>query len=167
MSTTDVNDFLLGGGVPSAKFPEVGTVVKGTVVKAETSQQTDFTTGEPKTYSDGNPMLQVVVTLQTDERDPEVDNDDGLRKVYVKGQMRKAVGDAVRASGSKLEPGGILAVQFVSEEEPEKRGLNPKKVYRAQYQPAQAAQVDEALTGPDAQPAQAPAPAQPAASSLI
>lgn len=131
----DVNDFLLSGGVPSAKFPTIGTTVKGTVVSSTVAQQTDYTSGKPKFYDDGNPMMQVVVTLQTAERDPAVENDDGLRKVYVRGQMTKAVSDALRTAGAKLANGGTLAVQYTGDKPAEKAGLNPAKQYRAQYQP--------------------------------
>lgn len=149
MTTTDPNDFLLGGGgAPGFKFPEIGTVAKGTVVSFEAQQQTDFATGEPKTYRDGNPMMQVVVTMQTDERDPDVEDDDGKRRLFIRGQMRQAVGEAIRAAGAKgLAQGGVLAVQYVADKPSETRGFNPAKQYRAQYQPPSAAQANNALLG--------------------
>lgn len=138
MSTTDVNDFLMGGGIAAAKFPEIGTVVKGTIVNTEVVQQTDYATGEPKVWSDGKPMMQAVFTLQTDERDAEIDGDTGMRKLYVKGAMQQAVRDAVKQAGaSKIEVGGIIAVQYVADKASEKRGFNPAKQFKAQYkQPA-------------------------------
>lgn len=149
MSNDNVNDFLLGGGgAPSAKFPTVGTTVKGTVVSNDVTQQTDFTTGEPKKWKDGSPMMQVVVTLQTDERDPAIDNDDGQRRIYVRGQMTNAVRDALRDAKCKLAVGGTLAVQYVADKASDKPGLNPAKQYRAQYQPPSSDAANNLLGAP-------------------
>jgi len=60
----DANAFLMGTGIPSAKFPTVGTTVTGTIVREpELQQQTDFDTGEPLTWPDGRPRMQVRVIL--------------------------------------------------------------------------------------------------------
>lgn len=152
-SYSDPNDFLLSGGVPSAKFPEIGTVVKGTVLSAEVNQQRDFDSGEPKTYDDGNPMMQMVVTLATDERDPDVDGDDGTRKLYVKGAMLAAVRTALRAASARIEPGGTLVVKYVADGTPSKKGLNPPKQYEAAYKPGTGTAVDALLADGDAEPA--------------
>lgn len=128
----DPNDILLGGGIQAAKFPTVGTVVKGTVVRSEAAQQTEFGTNKLKVYDDGKPMMQVVITLQTDERDGV--DDDGQRKLYVRGQMLSAVRDALKAAGAKLELGGSLAVKYESDKASEKAGFNAAKQYVAQYQ---------------------------------
>lgn len=169
MSTTDVNAFLMAGGVPSAKFPSIGTVVKGSIVSSEVNQQTDFTSNTPKFYDDGKPMMQAVITLQTDERDPEIDGDDGLRKLYVRGQMLAAVREAIRAAKADLEVGGILAVQYASDKASDKRGFNPAKQYVAEYQapaPGTGA-ANDLIAGAAAAPAETPAAPQPTASSLI
>jgi hypothetical protein len=129
----DANDLLLSGGVPAAKFETIGTVVKGVIVAADVTQQTDISTGQPKNWPDGNPMMQVVVTLQTDQRDANVDDDDGTRRLFVRGQMQAAVRDALRKAGAKLEVGGTLAVQYEADEPAKQRGFNPKKLYRAEY----------------------------------
>lgn len=133
----DPNDLLLGGGIPAAKFPEIGTLVRGTVVRSEASQMTDFATGKPKSWEDGKPMMQVVITLQTDERDPAVSDDNGQRKLYIPigKQIHRALSDALRAAGAKLEVGGTLAVKYVADKPSETKGFNPAKQYQAQYQP--------------------------------
>lgn len=133
MSYDDANS-LLSGGSPVAKFPEIGTVVRGTVIDATTSQQTDIE-NKPKYFDNGDPMMQVVVTLQTDERDPEISEDDGTRRLFVKGQMLNAVRTALRTAGAKLETGGRLAVQYTADKPSERRGYSPTKIYVAQYQP--------------------------------
>lgn len=161
------DDFLMGGGgAPTAKFPTPGTTVGGHITEKPTvEQQRDISTGDAKFWSDGNPMMQLVVTVQTTERDPEIEDDDGRRRLFVKGQMKQAIADAVRAVGGKgLEVGGTLTVTYSHDGEVKQRGFNPPKQYRAQYTPA----ATNALHTPDPgvaapQPQQYAAPAAPAA----
>lgn len=128
---SDAND-LLQGGAPSAKFPTIGTTIKGTVVSAKKSQQTDID-GKLKFWDDGNPMWQIVITLQTDQRDPSIQNDDGERRLFVKGQMQTALKAALKDAGATgLEVGATLAVQYESDGEA-KPGKSAPKVYRGQY----------------------------------
>lgn len=148
MSTPiNANDFLMGGaGAPSAKFPTVGTSHSGRITEQPTvEQQRDFTTGNPKFWDDGNPMMQLVVTIQTDERDPSIDNDNGRRRLFVKGQLKTAIQEAVRAAGARgLEVGGHLTVTYTHNGEVKKTGFNPPKLFTAQYTPAAQAE----LSGP-------------------
>ena len=124
---------LLAGGAPAAKFPTIGTTVKGTVLKAEVTQQTDFDSGEPKFWDDGKPMLQIVLTIQTDERDPDIVNDEGERRLFIKGQMLQAFRTALRAVGARdITPGDMIAVQYVGDGEAKRRGLRPPKQYAVQ-----------------------------------
>ena len=71
----DPNAFLMGGGAKSAKFDREGDKVVGTILDMQVKQQTDIKTGAPRTWDNGDPMMQLVVTLQTDARDDE--DDDG------------------------------------------------------------------------------------------
>lgn len=141
MSLDDINDTLLGGGIPSAKFENIGDTVVGTLVDGQETQRTDFTTGAPKFWDDGKPMMQSVLTLQTEQRDPALADDDGKRKLYVKGSKKDpqslagAVINAVRASGGKLEVGGRLAVQYTGDGTASRAGMNAPKQYVAQYEP--------------------------------
>lgn len=168
MSTQEVNDFLMSGGRPSAKFPTVGATVRGTVVDATVEQQRDFQSGELKFWKDGKPMNQAVVTVQTDERDPDIEDDDGQRRLFVRGQMQAAVRDAVRKSGAgRLEVGGTLVVKYIRDEPAKTRGFNPSKVYEAAYKPPASTGVDEFLGDSQPQPATAGAAAGPSASDLL
>jgi hypothetical protein len=154
-------EFLMGGGIPSAKFDTIGTTVSGTIAtRPEVVQQTDLDTGDPKFWNDGKPMMQLAVTIQTELRDPEVPDDDGKRKFYVKAKLLDAVRTAIRTAGAKnLEVGGVLTVAYVADGEVKKRGHNPPKIYSATYQPPTAVQANAFLNG--GQPAQA-APQAPA-----
>lgn len=148
----NANDFLMGGGgAPSAKFPAIGTTFAGRITEQPTvEQQKDFTTGNPKFWDDGNPAMQLVVTIQTEQRDPAVENDTGKRRLYVKGQLKTAVQEAVRNSGARgLEVGGHLTVTYTQDGEVKRAGFNAPKIFRAEY--VAAAQVE--MTGPAAPPA--------------
>lgn len=130
------DDFLMGGGgAPTAKFPTPGTSVGGRITEKPTvEQQRDISTGDKKFWSDGNPMMQLVVTVQTEERDPQIEEDDGRRRLFVKGQMKNAIADAVRAAGGRgLEVGGILTVIYSHDGTASQRGFNPPKQYTATY----------------------------------
>ena len=129
----DPNAFLMGTGGRSAKFETEGDVSVGYITHYEMRQQTDIKTGAPKTWDDGNPMMQLVVTIDTEGRDDE--DDDGVRTVYIKGQMQKAVADAIRKSGEHgLGIGGKLGIKYVSTAAPKQRGFNGAKQYSAKYE---------------------------------
>jgi hypothetical protein len=144
----DPNAFLMATGGKSAKFPEVGATVRGEILDMVVSQQTDMKSGAPKFWDNGDPMRQLVITLQTDERDADDADDDGIRKLYLKGGNKPttsqgAVAAAVKKSGaSALERGGTLALKYTGDGEPSQRGFNPPKLYAAKYEPP--TKVDQA-----------------------
>lgn len=132
--STDPNSFLMAAGTRSFKFDSAGVTAKGTIVSLEMQQQRDIKNSLPKFWDDAKtqPMMQLRIVLQTDERDGE--DDDGQRAIYVKGNMQQAVRDAVKTAGaSQIEEGGTLAVQYVKDGVPTNVGFNPPKEYRAQY----------------------------------
>ncbi len=156
----NADDFLMGGGgAPTAKFPTPGTVVSGRITQKPTvEQQRDIKTGDAKFWSDGNPMMQLVVTVQTDLRDPSIDEDDGRRRLFVKGVMKNAIADAVRNAGARgLEVGGTLAVTYTHDGIAKERGMSPPKQYTATYTAA----AQAALHTPDPGTAVPPTTPQP------
>lgn len=163
MQPQDPNAFLLGGGVPSASFLAIGDQVEGIISEPPTlSQQKSIDTGLPKTWEDGNPMMQLVVTLQTDQRSEEIDDDDGRRRIYVKFNLKNAVADAVRKAGAKsLEVGGRLKVQYVRNGEQTKKGFSPPKLYQASYVPPAAGFLAEPERAEPPQQHISPAPIAP------
>lgn len=147
MTTTTADQFLLGGGGKSAKFDQIGASITGTIAQApEVKQQTSMETGQPLTWDNGDPRMQLVVTLQTTLREDE--DDDGLRKLYVKGSkdpasqsLHAAVAGAVQAAGAKgLDVGGTLTVTYVADGVAKTRGYNPPKKYTASYKAPDAAE---------------------------
>lgn len=136
--TIDPNAFLMGGGgAPSARFEVPGDTITGVIEDMKVTQQTNFTTQEPEVWPNGDPKNQLVITLgQTGQFDPTRDDEDGRRRVYVKGRsLTDAVRNAVQAVGAKgLDLGGRLTVQYTGDGVAEKRGINPPKLYAAAYQ---------------------------------
>jgi hypothetical protein len=160
--TQTANDFLMGGSVPSAKFPTPGTTIGGRITRiADVIQQRDFDSGAPKFWDDGSPMMQLPVEVATDQRDPDLVGDDGTRTIYIKGFLKQAVQEAVRRSGAKgLTVGGTLTVTYVGDGEAKRRGANPPKQYTATYEPPSVATANAFINQPTTQAASAQQPAQ-------
>jgi hypothetical protein len=121
-------------GPPGFKFENVGDHVHGTVVKVEEVQQRTME-GELKTWSDGNPMMQCVVTLARDG------NHEDLVRVFLKGSKSNpksgigSVVDAIERSGADdIEVGGTLDVEHIGVGERSK-GKQPPKLYHSAYAP--------------------------------
>ncbi|MEO6627899.1 MAG: hypothetical protein ABIP03_04955 [Aquihabitans sp.] len=138
MNTVDANAFLLEGGARSAKFETPGDKITGKVVSAEVAQQTDISDNTPKTWDNGDPMMQLIVTLQTDL--DEGDDDDGKRRLYLKGSKNKATSSlgavkaAIKNAGAPgIAEGGTLSMAYTGDGEVTKRGFNAPKEYAAKY----------------------------------
>jgi hypothetical protein len=148
---------MLSGGMPSAKFPVVGTTITGTVTAdPEVRQATQFGTGEPLFWDDGRPKMEIVLTIATDARDAEIDGDDGTRRVFIKGQMLTAARAAIQnAKVKNFAPGGKVTITYARDGKPSKPGYNPPKEYTMTYE----APGLEDLVAPEATPAPTPAAA--------
>lgn len=143
MSNDDLDGLFNGGGAPAFKFDAIGASVTGTITEATVRQQRDYATGEPKTYDDGNPMKEVVLTLATSLRDSSIEDDDGARRVFVRSAMLSALRDAVREAGArKPEIGGVVTVTYTGDGEPSRKGFNPPKQFNVSYQPPGEADLD-------------------------
>ena len=123
---------LLTGGSKAARFDNIGDVVEGQIISATTRQETDFATGEPLTFSDGQPRMQLVIELQTDSADGA--DDDGRRTVYCKWRTTQAIKNALREAGAKtLQEGATLKIKYVGDGEA-KKGFAPPKEFKAKYE---------------------------------
>lgn len=143
MSDPTGSDLIMGGGgKPPAKFDTIETIVKGQIVEVDKGQQRDFQSKEPLFWQPNNrpgtavtdrPVMQAIITVQTDLRDPALDDDDGQRRLFVGGRnMRDAVRDAVIKSGAKdIRVGGTLAVKYVGGS----GNTGDPKQYIAEYAP--------------------------------
>lgn len=147
-------DDALSAGVPGAKFEAVGTVVKGVIVSAEMAQQRDLATGKPKFWEDGNPCTQILITLATEDRSADIDDDDGHRRLYVKrpSAMLKAIAGAMGKLKLSQAIGGTLAVKYTGDGEAAQRGFNKPKLYAAKFTPAAPTQVHQTANPSQAGP---------------
>lgn len=174
----DANAVLMGGGAghPAWKFdqPNPGQPRTGTIsAPPQARQERDYDpnnpgAGAPKFFPSGDPIMGVLVDVQTNERDPSDPEDTGMRVFYIEGRyLKEAVRDAVRNAGAPgLEVGGQLSVEFTHREDPmDKRS---RKYWQVRYVPAgnaalMADQGQQQAAAPSA-PTYQPAPtAQPVA----
>lgn len=143
----EASDFLFGGGSKAAKFEQLGDTVVGKIDAVKVEQQTSMEDNAPLSWPDGSPRMQLVITLLTDERDPENENDDGSRRVFAKGgryevasgsgkSMKEAIADAVRRAGAKeIDEGATLTVAYTGEGKKTNRGYASPKLFKAKYEP--------------------------------
>src|ERR1700684_2670443 len=134
MSTPNDSYGFFQSGAPSLKFLTLGQQHSGVICEEPyVQQQTDPKDGAPKTWPNGDPMLQLVVPMKTGERDASIEDDDGERRLFIANKgMREAVQKAVAASGAKgLDVGGTLTVQWTAEGEKTNPAFNAPKIYVA------------------------------------
>lgn len=139
-------EFSLGGeSTTTVKFDNVGDTVTGTVVSLAERQSSKLgsTTGELDFWPDGKPKMYYSVILQTALRDDP--NDDGKRSVSLSGSRKSteqsslsAVLDAISRAGGNgnLAVGATLTLTYVGAVPAKTVGLNPRKLYSANYVPA-------------------------------
>jgi hypothetical protein len=179
-NTTDFFDGIGGGsGAPTGVLKNVGDVVHGEIVEMFKRDYIPFGAKEPEKRADGSNKQQLVVILQTNDRNwanvvkvPKVDpadpqspekapsEDDGKRAVYVpEGKnIQFAIGRAVQAAQAKFEVGGTLGVKIFNLK-PTDKG-NALKEHQAVYtaKPANADFFGGTPAPAQSAPAAAPAP---------
>ena len=134
-----------GGSSTSWKPETIGDKISGTIITVKRVQQTDFTTGEPLEWSNGDPRMQTVVELQTDEGDGA--DDDGVRSIWLKGGKNYeaaegegksgevALAEAAKAAGvTSIDEHAKLTAVFSGRSKPTTRGYQPAKLYVMKYE---------------------------------
>ena len=150
-----------GGGAPIYfnKDSRIGDSVEGEIVDAKAREARDFENPSViKTWDDGSPQMQLIVTLQTNRRDPWIEDDDGKRRVFLRwyGTDKKATEDAVAKAGDRfVQIGAWMRVTYTGLAEPVGR-LNPARIYGVEYR---AASSVETLMTKEQTPQYAPASA--------
>ena len=117
MAFSDVNQALASKGVQASKFDGVGDERSG-YLKDVNLQVVTNTEGVIQYQKDGEtPKEQLVITWQTEERDPANPADSGLRKLYCSWRLESAIRAAFRAAGADgLEPDAFLKVRMTGTE---------------------------------------------------
>ena len=179
-------DFFAPRASHSWKFTNPGDTHTGTITEVSDARQATEYGSNELAYWDKErtrPKMQVAVTLDTAERDPQDANDTGKRTLWVvedgrSGSILSAIRQAVHQAGAgTIDIGGQLTVTFSGFDPNSKNPANPRKIYSASYvppapaggmftnqapaQPAAPAPAQPAAPAPVAQPAPAAAPAQP------
>ena len=161
MTTTTPEEFLFGSG-QTAKFEQIGQRHRGIVLsRPVTRPQTDYSTGKPKFWENGDPVEQMVIRLLTQEREDA--DDDGVRVLYIDNKRKKeSLRDACRQVGAKrIEVGGVVDMAYTGDG-PKEGGGNPPKLYWSAYELPTAetlAAIEAYLNGPGLpQQPQAPQP---------
>lgn len=140
-----------------------GTRVTGIIENVTANQVRDFQTKQPAFWNDGSPRLQVLVTIDTGIIDPNVEDDDGRRTVYIKGWgvQRRAWLQALHNAGLKkageVKPGDRFTATFTGYG-PQGNLPQPPKLF--EYVIEHQSPADLAMGQPQ-QPAQQPLQQQP------
>ncbi|MEQ6138147.1 hypothetical protein ABKP74_04415 [Bifidobacterium breve] len=140
-----------------------GTRVTGIIENVTANQVRDFQTKQPAFWNDGSPRLQVLVTIDTGIIDPNVEDDDGRRTVYIKGWgvQRRAWLQALHNAGLKkageVKPGDRFTATFTGYG-PQGNLPQPPKLF--EYVIEHQSPADLAMGQPQ-QPAQQPFQQQP------
>ena len=154
----------------SWKFTNPGDTHTGTITEVSDARQATEYGSNELAYWDKErtrPKMQVAVTLDTTERDPQDANDTGKRTLWVvedgrSGSILSAIRQAVHQAGAgTIDIGGQLTVTFSGFDPNSKNPANPRKIYSASYVPPAPAGGMFTNQAP-AQPVAAPAPAAPA-----
>lgn len=163
-------DFFAPRASHSWKFTNPGDTHTGTITEVSDARQATEYGSNELAYWDKErtrPKMQVAVTLDTTERDPQDANDTGKRTLWVvedgrSGSVLSAIRQAVHQAGAgTIDIGGQLTVAFSGFDPNSKNPANPRKIYAASYVPP--APAGGMFTNQaTAQPVAAPAPAAPA-----
>ena len=117
-----------------AKFEQPGTSISGIIENVTANQIRDFKSRQPKFFDDGQPQMQVLVTINTGVTDPMVEDDDGRRTVHIKGfgLQRRAGLQALHNAGlrkaAEVRPGDRFTATFTGFGEA-KPGMNAPKLF--------------------------------------
>lgn len=177
-------DFFAPRASHSWKFTNPGDTHTGVITEVSDARQATEYGSNELAYWDKErtrPKMQVAVTLDTTERDPQDSNDTGKRTLWVvedgrSGSILSAIRQAVHQAGAgTIDIGGQLTVAFSGFDPNSKNPANPRKIYSASYVPPAPAggmftnqetpapvAPAPAAPAPAAQPAPVAAPAQPA-----
>lgn len=129
-----------------------GAMVTGVIESVTATQVRDFQTKQLTYWDDGSPRLQILVTVDTGVRDPNVEDDDGRRTVYIKGWgvQRRAWLTALRNAGLKkthdVRPGDRFTATFTGYG-PRGNAPQPPKLFEYAIEHQSAADV--AMHGPE------------------
>lgn len=121
-----------GAAAPSFfnKDSKIGDSITGMVVEVQTRQHRDPQTNKSGVWENGDPMIQVVVSIQTELHDGA--DDDGVRSVFIKwwGKQRAAFLEALKDAGQdNLSVGQEFTATLTGTEKNANKALSDTKLY--------------------------------------
>ena len=130
---SDTWNDLLSADASAFKFENIGDTAKGKVIRAERRQQTD-PEGNAKTFPSGDPMMQLVITIELDDGSETAIYAKGGKYDIAEGKgtaMLPAIQEAVK--GQDFRAGGLLAVQYSGNGKKTNPAFSAPKLYTVQY----------------------------------
>lgn len=130
-----------------ASFTQPGMTTAGTITEISDQKQAikyNRDRNAPKEldyWKSGDPKMEVWITVQTQDRDPQDAEDTGLRTIVVTvnqkaGGQLAAIMDACELVGAETPlPGGFLVLTHTGTDPESDNPAQPRKLYAAQYQP--------------------------------
>lgn len=112
----ELDEFFSGGGGPKAiswKDAKMQTSYSGIITKVELRDKRDKQ-GNVELNKYGKPKKIVILTLLTDLRDPEIEGDNGLRRMFLQGNAQWELRQALkRANAVKPLKGGRFKITLI------------------------------------------------------
>ena len=145
MSNNGLDAFKKRPSSKFASFPQPGATVAGVITEISDQKHATKYNRDPKApkeldyWKSGDPKMEVWVTVQTQDRDPQDPEDNGYRTIVVTvnqkpGGQLAAIMDACEAVGAETPlPGGFLALTFTGFDPNSDNPQNPRKLFAAQY----------------------------------
>lgn len=128
------DDFMSrGDSNPAFKFTNIGDTAIGTVLSYDKVEDRDFRTGEILTWPNGDIRYFFKFQIET--------ADEGVRPLYVKSNMEKAIKDAGHLALVKTVVGCHLHVEYTGNGVSKTKGFIPPKLYTAKVTPAPPSRV--------------------------
>lgn len=118
-----MSDFMSGGN-EAVKFSSVGDSYDGTLLSITTRIDTDIQ-GNQKTWKDGTPMNVYLW---------ECEDDEGVRTIWVRGNLVKALKEAAVKAGAKKQSdliGARVQIKHHALGEVKTKGFSPAKLFQA------------------------------------
>lgn len=123
--------------LPAFRFADIGDTVTG-AIRNVTKLEDRTPDGTPKTWSNGDPMHVFVFDLDT------TGTGAADTCIWVRGNMVKAIRDALAAANLKPADQPQLTVKYSGNGEPTRKGYHPPKLFKAKAEAAQpAANMDD------------------------
>jgi hypothetical protein len=131
------NDFMGGGTATSLKFENVGDSHKGTIVRIDSKNDKDITTGKVKTWDDGEPKKVYIWEIKQENGE--------VGAFWVRGHLVTVLREAAREAGAKSQADLIGADVWVQHSElgEAKKGMAAPKLYKAKIKLNKSATSEE------------------------